>query len=244
MPDPAPGSPRFATTRWSVVLRAGGAATGEAGLALEELCRTYWYPLYAYARRAGRDPDDAQDAVQGLFARLLESGGLGKADPARGRFRTFLLTAFRNHAAKERERAGALKRGGGQTPVSFDGFGDPEERLRLEPAHGVTPERLFERDWARLLIARAMAATAERYRSRGQEAVFAAVRPFLAGGRGERTQAEAAAELGRSEGAFRVAVTRSRSLFRKLLREEVAHTVEAEEEVDAELRALLAALAP
>lgn len=235
------GSPRFLTTRWSVVLSAGAEDREQAGLALEELCRSYWYPLYAYARRHGAEAGEAEDLVQGFFHKLLRTGGLDKADPERGRFRSFLLTGFQRFRLNEAERERALKRGGGRATVSLDG--DGEARLRLEPAHETTPERLFLRDWALTVIERALARVGAGYAERGQQALFEAARAFLSGGRGERTQAEAAVELGLSEGAFRVAVTRLRARYRKALRAEIVDTVADDATVDRELGELLAALA-
>jgi RNA polymerase sigma-70 factor (ECF subfamily) len=224
-----------------VVLAAGDGADPDASVALEALCRTYWYPLYAYARRGGQDSEHAQDLVQGFFGKLLATGGLGSADPERGRFRSYLLTSFRNFTINQAERENALKRGGGQRPISFDASA-AEPRLSLEPSHERTPERLFLRDWALTVIEQAMGRVRTRYVQRGQEVLFDAAREFLVGGRGERNQAEGAAEVGVSEGAFRVAISRIRARFRDALREEVAHTVEGHT-IDEELAELLGALA-
>lgn len=235
----APGSPRFATTRWTVVLAAGEATSQAARAALEELCRAYWFPLYAFARREGASPELAQDLVQGFFAHALEKGTVGAADPARGRFRSFLLTSFRNYTKNERARDQALKRGGGATLLSIGP--DAEGRLGVEPWHEETPEQRFEREWALGLLERALGAVRASYAGRGQQAVFDALKGFLVG-QDDRRYAEAGASLGLSEGAVKVAVHRLRDRYRRALRDEVAQTVEDEAQVEDELGALLGAL--
>lgn len=235
----APGPRRFLTTRWSVVVAAGANAPGSRD-ALESLCRDYWYPLYAYARRRGAAPEDAQDLVQGFFLVLLRRGSLADVDPARGRFRTFLLTAFQRHASHERARDAALKRGGdvGRLPFEID---DGESRYSREPVDERTPESLYERRWAMTLLARAV----DRLRDEndGDAARADALLPHVGGPGEARPYAELAASLGISEGAVKVAVHRMRVRCREILRDEVAQTVADAEEVEDELRRLMAALA-
>ncbi len=237
------GSPRFATTRWSVVLAAGSAGhaqnEAESRAALESLCRAYWYPLYAYARRRGASAADAADLVQGFFAMFLERGALAAADPERGRFRGFLLTAFRRHTSTVRERAAAQKRGGGRAPLPFD-MGDGESRYSLEPSDDRTPEALFERRWALVLLGR----TVERLRAEGSDdAARTDLLLPLVGGPGEaRPYAEIAAATGTTEDGVKSAVRRLRERFRRILREEIAATVDSAAEVDDEIRRMIAAL--
>src|SRR5271165_2509283 len=149
-----PGARRFATTHWSVVLRAGDGGSPESAAALEKLCRAYWYPLYAFVRSTGQGPEEARDLTQEFFARLLEKGWLTGADPDRGRFRTFLLAALKHFLANEWHRTQTIKRGGGQERIILDEL-DAEAQFALEPRDGTTPESLYDRRWATTLIARA-----------------------------------------------------------------------------------------
>ncbi len=215
--------PRFTTTRWSVVLSAGAARTPASADALETLCRAYWYPLYAYARRWGRSPDDAQDVVQGFFARLLENGALGAADPGRGRFRSFLLTSFRNFITNESARASARKRGGGVSVLSIDAA-RPEERYALEPVTDETPDRLFLRSWALALLRTVLGRLRAAYADQGKEALFERLEPFIVGA-GDGSYGDAAEATGLTAGALRVTVHRLRRRYRDTLREEVAQTL-------------------
>lgn len=231
-------SPRFATTRWSVVLAAGSDAVASRE-ALESLCGSYWFPLYAYARRRGASPEDAQDLVQGFFLVLLRRGSLAEADPARGRFRTFLLTAFQRHAAHERARDAAQKRGGDVARLPFDVVVG-ETRYAREPVDETSPEDEFERRWAMELLARAVG----RLRAEQDDAARAdALLPHVGGSGDARPYAELAASLGMSEGAVKVAIHRLRKRCREILRDEVAHTVGDPSEVDDEVGRLRAALA-
>src|ERR1700728_2764031 len=149
--EPPSGSRQFATTRWSLVLAAGQRSSPQSPAALATLCENYWYPLYAYVRRRGHGADEAQDFTQAFFARLLEKNDLAAADPGRGRFRSFLLASLKHFLANEWDRARAQKRGGGRFVLSID-FGTAEERYRAEPSHAVTPEKIFERRWALVLL--------------------------------------------------------------------------------------------
>lgn len=233
------GGGRFATTRWSVVLSAAHGEQAQARAALEALCRTYWYPLYAYVRRKGHTAHDTADLIQEFFAFLLEKDVLAAADPNRGRFRTFLLTVLQRFLSKERERAAAQKRGGRSRLISID-TATGEERYRLEPFHELTPERIYQRRWALTVLEQVLQRLAQQYAERGQGTLFERLRPFLAGS--GPSYAELAAELHLSEGAVKVAVHRLRERYRNLLRDEVAQTVERPEDVQEELDFLLKAL--
>jgi RNA polymerase sigma factor (sigma-70 family) len=237
--DAAAGS--FLTTRWSVVRGAAGGDEPRARAALEDLCAAYWKPLYAFARRRGAAREDAADLTQGFFARLLERRDVGGADPARGRFRAYLLGAFKHHLANEAERERALKRGGGVAPLRLD-FEAAEVGLALEPADPRTPERAFERDWALAVLARAFARVEADYRERGRGVLFEALRGTLAPGSEPAGWRSIAQGLGQSEGAVKVAAHRLRRAFRAALRAEIAETVEGEEALEAELAHLIEAL--
>lgn len=232
----------FTTTHWSVVLAAGGPDSAQATAALESLCRTYWYPLYAYVRRSGHSPEDAADLTQEFFARLIGRHYLTAVRPERGRFRWFLLAALKRFLINERERALAARRGGKHPHVPFDGE-RAAERYRLDAADRCSPDILFDRAWASSLIQSAYARLEEEYMLEGKRSLFGQLRVFLAGDKAALTQAEAGAGLGMSEGAVRVAVHRLRRRYRDCLREEVAHTVETPSELEEELRHLRAVFA-
>lgn len=237
------GRPRatFRTTHWSVVRDAAGAPGGAAGPALETLAGAYWPPLYAFLRRAGHSGPDAEDLVQGFFARLLEKGWLAQADPARGRFRTYLLAALKHFVAHERERARALKRGGGRARVSLADLRAEDARLGGLKDR-LTPEQAFERRYAEALLGRALArlAATERDASGERARRFDALAPLLwddAAPRGKVAQA-----LGLAAPALRVALYRLRLRLRDAIRAEVAATVDDPAQVDAEIACLIAAL--
>lgn len=234
-------SGEFAPTRWSVVVAAGGRDTAGTRAALQTLCEAYWYPLYAWARRRGNTASDAEDLTQGFFAEFLEKRWVEAADPARGRFRSFLLTAFKRHVGRVHERDAAQKRGGDRTQLSID-FADGERRYALEPSHESTPERVFERRWALTLLERVLDGLRAEAENAGKGVQFLALRGFLPGGTDARPYGEVAETLGLTEGAVKVAVHRLRGRYRERLRAEVAETVADAQEVDAELQALLAAL--
>jgi RNA polymerase sigma-70 factor (ECF subfamily) len=238
--DASPG--RFATTHWSLIVAARGGEAAQARAALADLCRAYWYPLYAYIRRQGHAADEAQDLTQEFFARLLEKDFLATLDPGKGKFRSFLLTACKHFLVNERERAHAQKRGGGRPLVSLD-FGDAEARYGREPGHSLTAERLFERRWALDLLNQVLARLRGEYEATGKGRLFECLKGRLTGDAGA-PHARAAAELGLSEGAVKVAVHRLRKRYRELLREEIAHTVDDPGQVEDEIRALFAALGP
>jgi RNA polymerase sigma-70 factor (ECF subfamily) len=233
--------PLFVTTHWSVVLAAGRSDTTRAHDALAHLCKSYWYPLYAYARRRGCSPHDAQDLTQDFFARLLAGKWVAEADRQRGRFRSFLLTAMKHFMANEWHKAQAQKRGGGQPILSLDDD-TAEHRYRLEPAETATPESLFERGWALTLLEGVLARLEEEYRVDGKQAWMEAMRPALTTDRGDLDYADLAHKLGMTETAARVAVHRLRQRYRQLIRAEVASTVASPEEVEAEMHYLFQAL--
>ena len=232
---------RFAATHWSVVLAAKGGDSTRARAALETLCRTYWYPLYAFARRMGQSPHDAEDTVQGFFAICLEKNYLAAAEQAKGRFRSFLLLALKRFLAKERDKSRACKRGGGQRPIALDGL-SAEQRYALEPAEQFSADRLFERRWALTLLEKVLSRLREELAAAGRLGAFEQLKEFLlADGRGTPYK-ELAAQLGTSEGAVKVGVHRLRQRYRELLEEEIANTVASPEEVEEERRYLLAVL--
>jgi RNA polymerase sigma factor (sigma-70 family) len=231
----------FATTHWSVVLAAGNTSSPEAQSALERLCRTYWYPLYAHVRRRGYSPEDAQDLTQEFFARLLAKHWLSTADRNRGRFRTFLLAAFSHFLANEWHRAQCEKRGGGCEQVSWD-QAMAENRYLAEPADELTPEKIYQKRWAVTLLEQVLSQLRAEHVAAGKDAFFEAAKDFLWGEKNTVPQAELAAELGLSEGALRVAVHRLRSRYRELLRAEIAQTVASPDQVDEELHELMAVL--
>ena len=232
----------FVTTRWTMVSKASGSDSSEVRAALEKLCRVYWYPLYAYVRRRGYSPPDAQDLTQGFFQKLLEQDWVGDADREKGRFRTFLLTAMSRFLADERDKRRAQKRGGGtpHVPLQLD---EAETRYGYEPVDNTTPEQCFERRWALTLLETVLERLRAEHEHSGKGDLFAALHPCLVGSRETQPYAALAAQLGMNEGAVKVAVHRFRKRYRQLLREEIAQTTSTPEEVDEELHHLRAALA-
>ena len=226
----------FATTRWSVVLRAGRSDTASAQGALAELCRAYWYPLYAYVRRRGCSPHDAEDATQGFFAKILRLNSLSGVEREKGRFRAFLLGSMKHYLADERDHASAQKRDQALT-ISLD-VPTAEDRYRGEPADPMTPEHLFERRWALTLLEAVMQRLCAEYGGHGRAALFDALRFAITGDRSSVPYADLAARLAMSGEAVRVAVHRLRRRYRQVLREEIAHTVADESEIDEELNSL------
>ena len=236
-----PKSPVFATTRWSVVVNAGDARSPRQSDALAQLCTTYWYPLYAFIRRQGASPHEAQDHTQEFFARLLERNYLDRADREKGKFRWFLLGALKHFLANERERERAVKRGGGQFHIPLDEI-MAEKRYQLEPSTDATPEKLFERAWATTLLARVREQLREHYQNAGKRERFEHLESFLPGDQPKRSYAEVAQTLEVSEGALRVELHRMKDTYRQLLRTEIAHTVATPTEIDEELRHLIAVM--
>jgi RNA polymerase sigma factor (sigma-70 family) len=242
MSDEKPaGRGRFATTRWSLVLAAGRRSSDRSTDALASLCETYWYPVYAFIRRQGHDTDAARDLTQEFFARVLEKNYFGAADPARGRFRAFLLTSIRHFLSNERDRARALKRGGATPALSLD-VETAEGTYQLEGQDDLTPEKLFDARWATLLLDRALARLQHAYAASGKSATFDRLKGFLTGDSADVPYAEAARSLDSTEAAVKVAVHRLRRRFREALIEEITETVSSPADVDAELRHLRAAV--
>ena len=224
------------------MLTAGRSDTTRAHAALANLCQTYWYPLYAYVRRRGHSPEDAQDLTQAFFARLLERNWVGQADQQKGRFRSFLLSTMNHFLADEWDKARAQKRGGGILPVPLQ-FDTAETRYGHEPADNVTPEQNYERRWALTLLDKVLQRLRSEYEQEGKAELFAALHPCLVGDRTAQPYAELAVTLGVSEGAVKSAVHRLRQRYRQLLHDEIAQTVANPDEVNEELRHLFAVLA-
>jgi len=240
--NPLPGSaPEFTTTHWSMVLAAGNTSAPGARSALERLCGAYWLPLYAFIRRRGHSPHDAQDLTQGFFAWLIESKHLRVADSERGRFRSFLLGMLKNFLSDERKKAHAQKRGGGRTLISLDAA-SAEERYDLEPATGLTPDLIFDRRWAWTVMEQTVTRLRKEYVMAGRAELFDALRQFQPGEDAGQSYAEVATRLGLTESAVKSAIWRLRQRHRDLLREEIAHTVATPADVDGEIRHLLSVL--
>ena len=235
------GVREFATTRWSVVAAAGQGSSTESREALATLCQAYWYPLYGYARRHTPSPHDAQDLTQAFFAELLEKDYLQAADPRRGKFRSFLLAAFKHFLSRQRERANAQKRGGGHCPLTID-FQAGEQQYHREPADHETPETLYERRWALAILEHALARLRQELAGAGKERLFECLKGALEGEGLQASYAQIGQDLEISEQAVKVAVHRMRRRYRELLRAEIAQTVAFPEDVDNELHDLFAAV--
>jgi RNA polymerase sigma-70 factor (ECF subfamily) len=234
-----PGPSQFPTTRWTLVVAAGDPQRKEARSALVFLCENYWYPLYAYLRRRGYPADQAQDLTQEFFIRLLEGRYLDRADPEKGRFRSFLLTSLKFFVADEEDRHRARKRGGGMVvPLEFS---SGEDRYQREPAHDETPERIFERRWALSMLDRVVERLRNEFVHHGRAEHFERLKMFLLG-QSDAPYAELAREMNTSEGALKVAIHRLRKRYRELFRQEIADTVADPAEVESELRYLAAVL--
>lgn len=235
------GNGAFPTTHWSVVLSAKGGLLPNAEAALERLCRSYWYPLYAYVRRQGRSVEEAQDLTQEFFKRLLQKDYLGHPDPTRGRFRTFLLTALKRFLVNDWAKAHAVKRGEGRPVISLN-QPETESRFLAEPADPSTPEKAFEKRWALTVLEHVLERLREEFTASGKTERFERLKVLLWGEKGSPPYARVAGELGLSEGALKVAVHRMRERFRELLRAEVANTVSSPGEIDDELRHLISVI--
>ncbi len=220
---------------------AAGGDSSVAFTALEELCGAYWYPLYAHVRRKGHSPPDAQDLTQGFFASLLERQSLRQVNPAKGKFRSFLLASLDHFIANEWRRQSALKRGRGCTTFSLDGV-KAEERYRFEPSDGCSPDRLFERRWALTLLERALSGLERECAAAHRADLFQALKGMLSGTPCDQSYAEIAGSLGMTEAGVKKAAQRLRDRYRDLLRQEVGETVSEPGEVDEELRYLCRAL--
>ena len=231
------GSPEFPPTRWSLVGRAGDEHTRVAADALETLCRAYWYPIYAFLRRSGHSPHDAQDWAQSFFEYLLENRVVGKAQREKGRFRSFLLATLKHFVSSETRRLSAQKRGGGRVLISLDEE-ISEERYACEPKDAHTPETLFELSWARTVLERTASSLEKEFETAGKREVFVRLQPYLQSGRDGPSYAETAAALGKSEDAIKSGVQRLRQRFQQLLRAQIAETVQTTDEVETELQHL------
>lgn len=237
------GNCEFLSTQWSVVLRAAQTLSDDRAMrAMSGLCETCWYPLYAFARRQGLDPEQARDATQGFFESILEKQGLRGADPAKGRFRSFLLGAMKHYLLNERRAAVTQKRGGGALHLSIDDHA-AEGRYRLEQADTLTPELTYEKRWAEDLLERVLTRLREECDADGRAGRFEVLEVYLVESKGTLPCAEAAALLGISENAVRSAIHRLRERYRAIFRDEILRTVQDESEVEDEIRHLLEVLA-
>ena len=237
-------SGQFVPTRWTRVLQARGESA-EARAALSELCAACWKPVFAFIRREGRDEETARDLTQEFFARLLARHGLDTVEPGRGRFRSFLLGAVKHFLADERDRVRAAKRGGGQSIVSIEAGAGTNTAAELQiPDPTASPsDAVFDREWAQALVARALDLLANEFATGGKTEQFETLKPWLLGQVDSLSQAEAARQLGLTEGATKVAIHRLRKRFRELVKVEIAHTVREPGQVQEELRYLAEALA-
>jgi RNA polymerase sigma factor (sigma-70 family) len=239
-PQPG-GDDWFTTTHWSIVLAAGETSAPGARQALENLCQTYWYPLYAYVRRRGHSPEDAQDLTQSFFARLLEKKYLHQVDREKGRFRAFLLAALKHFLADEWDKARAQKRGGGRTLISLDAT-VAEDHYQREPADTTTPEVLYERQWAATVMEQVRTRLRQEYAAEGKGMLYYKLRLLDTGEDREETYAQLASQQGQSVSAIKTAAQRMRRRFGELLRLQIAQTVGSPAEIDEEISHLMAVL--
>ena len=230
----------FATTHWTVVLAAGRQHSPQAARALEELCRTYWFPLYAYVRRRGHTREDAEDLTQAFFTRLLEKNSFASLDAGKGKFRAFLLASVKHFLANARDKAHTLKRGGGSIPLSLD-WQTADTQFQVAATGEPGPDQAFDREWAVALLARVIERLQNECAVDGKANLFEQLKLFLTAGNDEPAQGEVAQALGMEAGAVRVAIHRLRKRYRQLLRDEIAHTLTDQAMVDDEIRALFGA---
>jgi RNA polymerase sigma-70 factor (ECF subfamily) len=232
---------RFQTTHWSLVAAARDGSSPQARQALAELCEIYWYPLYAFIRRSGHGMEEARDLTQEFFARLLEKDYLAGVDREKGKFRSYLLAACKHFLANERDKVLALKRGGGCSIHSFDSH-DAEKRFGKEPSHQSTPERLYERRWALMLLQNALDQLRAEFHQAGKDNVFERLKGLLTGEKREERYADAATAIGISESSVKVSVHRLRRRYGEILREQISRTLRNPGEIDGEIRDLFSAL--
>lgn len=223
-----------------MVLAAGGQGSPSADVALEELCRTYWYPLYAYVRHRGHSPADAEDLTQAFFARFLEKNYLASLDSNRGRFRAFLLASLKHFLANEWDRSQRQKRGGGATLLSLD-YQGADTRYQIDPPDNLSPDKLFDRAWATTLLERVIDRLREENAAEGRAGQFEHLKSFLMVGSNDIPYAEVATALAMSEGNVRVAVHRLRKRYRELLKQEIVQTLADPAQAEEEMRALMSA---
>lgn len=235
----APGE-IFATTHWTVVLAAGRQHTPQSDAALEQLCKTYWFPLYAYVRRRGHSKEDAEDSVQAFFARFLAKNYLAGLSAERGSFRAFLLASLKNFLTNEWKASQRLKRGGGEKNLSLD-WATADTKFQVAAQSEPSPDRAFDREWALALLARVIERLQAECAADGKAKLFEQLKIFLMAGKSETAHADVANALGMEEGAVRVAVHRLRKRYRALLRDEIANTLSDPAMVDDEMRALFGA---
>ena len=236
-PERAAASARFADTRWSVVLRAGGGADGDAATALENLCRLYWYPVYAWIRGRGHGPEESQDLTQDFFASLLRRESLAGVSQEKGRFRTFLIRSIQYFLADHLAWKNAARRGGGRPPLELDAL-EPEKRYTLEPATNDAPDAAFDRRWTQVLVTQALQRLEDEQRAAGRGEMMETLRDFIGGAPDTGEYARAAQALAISQNAVAVTVRRLRMRCRELIMAAIMETVETREEAEAELRAL------
>jgi RNA polymerase sigma-70 factor (ECF subfamily) len=230
----------FATTHWTVVLAAGRRHTPQSDGALEELCRTYWFPLYAYVRRRGHNKQDAEDLTQAFFARFLEKNFLENLAGEKGKFRAFLLASLKHFLANEWDRSQAQKRGGGAAHLSLD-WQTADTKFQVAATNEPSPDKAFDREWALALLAQVIERLQKECEADGKTKLFEQLKMFLMAGKGGSAQSEVAQSLGMEEGAVRVAVHRLRKRYRALLREEISQTLMDKSQVEEEMRALFGA---
>jgi len=235
-------SPRFATTHWSVVLAAGKSSSATQKQALETLCQSYWFPLYAFLRRRGHDTHQAEDSTQAFFTHMLEKQDLRMADPKYGRFRSFLLIRLKHFLSDERDRARAQKRGGSRKILSLN-LQNAEGQYVLEPADNLSPDMLFEKSWALTVLERTMDRLEADMASRNKQKLFEHLKVYLTTEKDDIPYQIMAPALDMTEGSIRVVVHRLRRQYKKFLRDEVAQTVGSEDQIDEEMGCLFAALA-
>jgi RNA polymerase sigma factor (sigma-70 family) len=237
------GAASFHTTRWTIVMRAAQSQAPGGASALAQLCRTYWYPLYMFARRRRYSPEDAQDLTQGFFLHLLEHRAFAEVNRLKGKFRSFLLASFQNHLSDQSDRARRLKRGGDKELVCLDAL-EAEQRYRLEPVECLTAEKLFDARWAVTLLAEVMNRLRQEYATEGKTPTFEALNVFLdpVNSGTPPSYEEVASRLQVSTGAVKTLIHRLRKRYTALLREEVGRTVSDAAEVDEEIHALCEAL--
>ncbi len=234
--DPTENPHAFPATRWSMVLRVNAGSEKD----LEELCKRYWYPLYAYVRRYGKSPEDAEDLTQGFFSKLLEKEWLQHASEEKAKLRTFLLTRLQRFTSDEWKKATAAKRGGGEIPLSIDRE-EAEGRYTAEPADDATPETLFHQAWASTLLSGVLKQLEKEFSSANKQSEFTALQPCLAWNQSEKSYFELAKELGKTEGWVKTTVRRMRLRYREILEQQIGDTVADRTDITDEVNALFSA---
>jgi RNA polymerase sigma-70 factor (ECF subfamily) len=230
----------FATKHWTVVLAAGRRHTPQSDGALEELCRSYWFPLYAYVRRRGHNKEDAEDLTQAFFTRFLEKNYLAGLSAERGRFRAFLLASLKHFLINEWKKSQRQKRGGGEKILSLD-WQTADTKFQVAATNEPSPDKAFDREWALALLAKVIERLCAQCAADGKARLFDQLKIFLTAGKGALSHADAAKKVGMDEAAVRVAVHRLRKHYRVLLRDEIAQTLADAADVDEEMRALFGA---